>query len=72
MSVPFSPGPNPHVEYEDRHTPFRILSRVRSGAAQGPAAAMPAVDEIPQKKYVLHMPESTFPQVRRFPGTKLF
>jgi hypothetical protein len=72
MEVGSGPGHISGAEYEDCH---KGAGSVRYGLpkpASPTRSATPAVDEIPQKKYLLHMPARTFPQVRAASSHKVF
>jgi hypothetical protein len=63
-------GQTPPREYEERHAAG--CWRASAGAYPAPARWCPRVpvDEIPGKKYLLHMLVATFPQVRAVLGMK--
>ncbi len=59
-------------EYEDGHFPgMNLVTGMDRTDWSAPGASKP-VDEIPQKKYLLHIPPRTFPQVRALPRAKVF
>jgi hypothetical protein len=66
------PGQIGRAEYDDCHKAAGSIGWWLPGRLSVPGSAVPAVDEIPEKKYLLHMPTKTFPQVSGTSSSKVF
>jgi hypothetical protein len=72
MEAVRGPGQISAAEYEDRHNGGHAIRQRLPEAAFPAQSRNQAVDEIPHKKYFLHMLGGTFSQVRAHVNDKVF